>query len=82
LQWRALNLLWRSFKPFDGSRLRDFQVAYLRVAKAAGEMNIGSDVFNEWSDGLRFIVDDGDDHNRSTRETSPMTAHSWAEDAV
>jgi hypothetical protein len=45
-------------------------------------MNIGSDVFNEWSDGLRFIVDDGDDHNRSTRETSPMTAHSWAEDAV
>jgi hypothetical protein len=61
VQWSALDDLWRCYRPPDGSRLKKFEAAYVKVARQASELQILPELFDEWSDRLRFMVDDRDD---------------------
>jgi hypothetical protein len=56
----ALDRLWHIYKPPDGSRLKKFKAAYLKVARAAVELGVSQMVFDLWSDRLLFDCDDRD----------------------
>jgi hypothetical protein len=58
---RALDRLWEIERPPNGSRYKKFEAACVRVARCAGGLGIDDAVFREWTESVRFEVDDRDD---------------------